>query len=70
MSAVLIPTRRPLLSRIWRALQAAVLRQWIDNDERYLAECELNGLADSLDLEAYRLQIQAMRCRLIELEQT
>lgn len=70
MSAVLIPTRRNALARLWRSLRADVLRLWITNDERYLAECEASGLSDSLDLEAFRKQVQTMRRKLIELETT
>ena len=55
-------------ARFCRRLRALVLRWQIWETEHYLLDCEREGLTDSLSLRAFRHEVAAMRCRLIDLE--
>lgn len=63
-----IKTRRGLLSRLWIGLQIAVLRMQIALTEDWLADCARDGIDNSLNLRAFRADLERMRCRVAYLE--
>lgn len=68
MSAVLLPTRRPLWVRWWRAARIAYLRACIAADERWVADCERTATLDEASLQACRRHIEAQTCALMVYE--
>ena len=64
MSAVLTPTRRPLLLRVKRLLNIAWLRYEIRSAEQWVHDCEHDGITDS---EQLRYQRKAIATLYVEL---
>jgi len=56
------------LAALWRALQIAMLRAELSLDDTYYRYLERDRVYGEDDLRAFRLRIQATRCRLMALE--
>ena len=67
---VVIPTRRTLIARIWRAVQRGVLRWEIGANEQWLLDCEHDGVLTPRMRRQVEAQTQEMRVRLAVLEQS
>lgn len=63
-----LPTRRSWWSRAARAIHVALLRFEIDSAERWLIECERDGIYDTDTLRTLRNHLAAQRVRLIDME--
>lgn len=67
MSAVLA-TRPPLHRALWRALHAAVLRLLIWDLDRYIKQCESDGIYSTKSMAEFRAQLEEHRCELAIVE--
>jgi hypothetical protein len=56
------------VQRLVLEVRILVLRWNIDSTEQWLAECAADGLVDSLSLRHFRMQLQADRVQLAQLE--
>lgn len=67
MSAVLA-TRPPLHRALWRALHAAWLRLLIWDLDRYIQQCERDGIYSAKSMAEFRKQLGQYRCELAIVE--
>jgi hypothetical protein len=75
MSAILTPTRRSLLARLadlprraWLEVRIFICRWNIDSTEKWLIECEADGIVDSMNLREFERELEADRVELATLE--
>lgn len=69
MSAVLA-TRPPLHRALWRAIRAAWLRLLIWGLDRYIKQCERDGIYSTKSMAEFRAQLEGHRCELAIVEQS
>ena len=69
-ATAVIPTRRSLPERAWRAVQRAFVRWQIRTNEQWLRDCEADNCLSPMHLVEVERQQQELRVRLAVLEMT